>query len=432
MRIHVRPCFLALLLLSPFLAQANKLGINFQGNQHGFYVGYPVTATAFGIPVAHWTNMPDATSGSETIPLPGGGSLDVTWTCANTWTIQTDAPAAGDREVVYGYLDDPSGYYITLSGFSNVVDYTIQLIAASDDADSFFDAFLNWGGGTEYLSYSATNDGFAAPLSGLSTVSSTLTTNSIILSGITGAFPIRSTLAGILINYTAKSGDIVITNAVHRPDGILIDWFSPADQHIVAVCTNLMKDQFALIGDVLATYETTVPNDPARGFARVRAVNVMDFPDAALRDAVFDSIPFKYEPPDEIYDIDVENMTDLKGSDYGITNIAGLENLYNLTVLELPGNGLTSLNLSPFAHLTELYCNSNQLTHLDLSGCTNLNYVQCDNNQLTNLSSFVLNAQQGGLGTGSSVYVSGNPLSLYALTNQIPALQAYGVYVSGP
>lgn len=40
---------------------------------------------------------------------------------------------------------------------------------------------------------------------------------------------------------------------------------------------------------------------------------------------------------------------------------------------------------------------------------------------------------RGGLGTGDYVYVTGNPLSLDARTNQIPRLRnVYGVTVIGP
>jgi hypothetical protein len=36
----------------------------------------------------------------------------------------------------------------------------------------------------------------------------------------------------------------------------------------------------------------------------------------------------------------------------------------------------------------------------------------------------------GGLGAGDAVYLTGNPLSLFAITNQIPLLRdTYGVYV---
>ena len=83
-------------------------------------------------------------------------------------------------------------------------------------------------------------------------------------------------------------------------------------------------------------------------------------------------------------------------------------------------------------NLTDLRCSGNLLTQLDVSALVKLRDVNCSSNQLFDLSSFVANAARGGIGTGAVIRAGGNPLSQYAITNQIPALWHYGVAVWGP
>ncbi|MEI8139869.1 MAG: hypothetical protein WCI03_08380 [bacterium] len=123
------------------------------------------------------------------------------------------------------------------------------------------------------------------------------------------------------------------------------------------------------------------------------------------------------------------NVAELICSDnsLGTLDVSGLS---RLSVLACNDNDMTSLNLSGCYALTNLFCQRNQLSSLDISTCTNLTLVQCITNNLVDVSSFVTNALHGGLGTGDVVYLIGNPLSLDAITNQIPVLENYGVTVN--
>jgi Leucine-rich repeat (LRR) protein len=106
--------------------------------------------------------------------------------------------------------------------------------------------------------------------------------------------------------------------------------------------------------------------------------------------------------------------------------------LGRLSALDCSVNPLTSLSLSGCTNLTVLYCYSNQLTNLAVEDCLRLTLLDCSHNQLTDLATLVTNAVQGGLGAGDTVWLSGNPLSSFAVTNQIPILQAAGVTVNYP
>ena len=312
-----------------------------------------------------------------------------------------------------------------------------------------------------------------------------------------------------------------------------LDWSATTDRYIVATSDNLSTGQFEFVGPVLSTNHAAVTCVGAPAFYRVREVFVVDLP-ASLRGLITDAILKKYDPPGNIYDIDLPSILALNANGAGLSNASclvwcsGLTNLSistnqlhtldlsrcanlgkldcsvnQLTNLELSGsvtlsildcssNRLAALNVSGFPNLTELYCQFNfiqsldvsscpnlkylfcfgneltnlntaglahleslacvnnplrtldvtgdvsmrflycystLLTNLNLAGCTNLSEVNCSYNQLSDLSSFVSNAAVGGLGTGDTLHLESNPLSPYALTNQIPYLTNLGVVV---
>ena len=74
-----------------------------------------------------------------------------------------------------------------------------------------------------------------------------------------------------------------------------------------------------------------------------------------------------------------------------------------LTLLDCQQNDLTSLDVSNNPVLTNLQCGDNQLTTLDVSNSTNLTTLYCQSNQLTSLT----------LGTGIDL----NNLTLIAIDN---------------
>lgn len=114
-----------------------------------------------------------------------------------------------------------------------------------------------------------------------------------------------------------------------------------------------------------------------------------------------------------------------------LTNL-NLTGCTNLAILNCHHNLLSTLDVSGCYALKNLFCDNNNLSALDISSCTNLTTVVCTSNNFSEISSFITNASRGGLGTGDEVYLMGNPLSAFAITNQIPSLKSYGVTVYWP
>ena len=115
-----------------------------------------------------------------------------------------------------------------------------------------------------------------------------------------------------------------------------------------------------------------------------------------------------------------------------IDDLGGLGSLTNLTWLNLANNSVLELGeLAPLSNLRVIDVHSNSVTSLaGLEGLTQLDWLGVSENNISDLAPLVVNASVGGLGTGSVVYVGGNPLSDFALTNQIPVLSnTYGVIV---
>ena len=100
-------------------------------------------------------------------------------------------------------------------------------------------------------------------------------------------------------------------------------------------------------------------------------------------------------------------LQELRLSHNQIADVTPLANLKSLQELELWDNQIT--DVTPLANLTSL------------------KWLWLSSNQIEDLAPLVANT---GLGEGDRVYLSGNPLSTQALTEQIPALQAKGVEVS--
>lgn len=75
---------------------------------------------------------------------------------------------------------------------------------------------------------------------------------------------------------------------------------------------------------------------------------------------------------------------DLRSS--SLTDLTGIENFTNLTVLYCDYNQLTSLNISGLASLEYLSCSHNQLGILNLTGLVSLEDLICNNNSLTALN----------------------------------------------
>lgn len=122
-------------------------------------------------------------------------------------------------------------------------------------------------------------------------------------------------------------------------------------------------------------------------------------------------------------------------SENGLANIGSLSQLHALTRLELGFNPIEDISpLATLTHLTRLDLGYTNVENLDaLSGLTNLTSLPMWSCQVSDLSGLVTNASLGGLGPGDNVWLSGNPLTSFAQTNQIPILRnQYGVTIHWP
>jgi len=210
---------------------AAKIGINFQDDwiDDG---GAAVTDTSFGIPASDWYNVPRYPNSegapfatSNTIPLPGGGSLLLEWSAINTYSYYAAIPTSpgndpGADQVVYGYLDDSgTGYRVRLSGLRNsMADYKVTLIASSDSASGFTDASLAHSSGTDVIVYGVPDPGTVNSATGgvwaISPESPVISTgtenNTLQISGAPRSGSLRSTLAGFIIDYTPATANVPV------------------------------------------------------------------------------------------------------------------------------------------------------------------------------------------------------------------------------
>ena len=308
-----RPAALALPVAALMLGSAHAattVGLNFQVDfGESTYTGKPVTADAFGVPLANWFNlalMPDAVSTNQTVVLPGGGSLTVSWRAANAWYSgindlggQTLTP--GDDEVLWGYLDDGgSGYSVTISGLRGIsANYKLLTIAATDGGVGFSDVTVRAQTATNTLNY--TELAPFVPVGGggwaTSTVSSAFTTlsanDSVTIAGVARNGSTRSTLAGILLEYTGgvnaplvetqpttpvgtifKDGSFVLTSAASGTAPLAYQWRragTPIPGATNAAYTNLSA-QVADSGN----YDVVVTNLHGAATSTVAAVAVID------------------------------------------------------------------------------------------------------------------------------------------------------------
>jgi len=142
----------ALLIMSAVLAgslasttaRAAVVGINFQSSNSGS-LGAPVTADAFGVPLADWQNLPPKNGNTTYDPLDvAGGELTLSTKAGNYWSLYSDGfiPSPGDAEVAYGYADDHSGVTVNIGGLSSILgageSYSVQVVMASDAVTAFW------------------------------------------------------------------------------------------------------------------------------------------------------------------------------------------------------------------------------------------------------------------------------------------------------
>ena len=116
------------------------------------------------------------------------------------------------------------------------------------------------------------------------------------------------------------------------------------------------------------------------GAARGIVINATNFPDALFRSYVSN---FCDSNDDIVLTVEeIEAVTEIDVSGFGITNMKGLEYFSSLVTLKCAYNNLISLDLSRLPKLETLICMDNDLTLLDLSENSMLSYLYCWNNDL--------------------------------------------------
>jgi Leucine-rich repeat (LRR) protein len=125
------------------------------------------------------------------------------------------------------------------------------------------------------------------------------------------------------------------------------------------------------------------------------------------------------------------DLITLDAKQLGIRNLKGLENATNLTWLDLDTNNITDITpLTGLTNLQVLNLDANQLFDITpLAGLFNLDSLSLFGNQIGDIAPLVTNAVNNGLGPGDEVVLDSSTLNDYALSVEVPALQAKGVNV---
>jgi Leucine-rich repeat (LRR) protein len=120
-------------------------------------------------------------------------------------------------------------------------------------------------------------------------------------------------------------------------------------------------------------------------FSNITIAQTTAIPDAIFEQSLIDLGYDTGSPDGIVLTSNIDTITDLYISSWGITDLSGIEDFAALEELSCDLYQLTSLDLSQNTALSSLICNNTQLTNLDLSQNTALSYLKCDDNQLTSL-----------------------------------------------
>ena len=128
------------------------------------------------------------------------------------------------------------------------------------------------------------------------------------------------------------------------------------------------------------------------------------------------------------------NVNTIEFLDLAIRNISdltGIEDFIELSVLDCQSNHLTDLDLSQNTNLVEFQCFGNQIIELDISQNTNLIELYCSGNQLTSLdvsqnTDLVILHCAGNLITSMDISQNTDLTVLYAWGNWLTSLNTNG------
>ena len=150
---------------------------------------------------------------------------------------------------------------------------------------------------------------------------------------------------------------------------------------------------------------------------------IVIFPDANLEEAIKVYIG---KPQGDIYQSDLERLTELDASGRGIVDLTGIEYCTSLTVFYL-GAGLMGNNqisdltpLSSLTSLTELHLDNNQISDLmPLSSLTSLTWLGFDYNQISDLMPLSSLTSLTSLDLGNNQIRDLSPLSSLTSLNEL-------------
>ena len=108
------------------------------------------------------------------------------------------------------------------------------------------------------------------------------------------------------------------------------------------------------------------------------SADILPIPDANFKTALVSS--YDRDGDLEISYDEALRITRIDAPDKGITSVAGIEQMPNVTYINLKNNLLTSIDVSGCSGLQTLNLNNNQLTSLDVSSCNQLTALDCTEN----------------------------------------------------
>ena len=108
------------------------------------------------------------------------------------------------------------------------------------------------------------------------------------------------------------------------------------------------------------------------------SADILPIPDANFKTALVSS--YDRDGDLEISYDEALRITRIDAPDKGITSVAGIEQMPNVTYINLKNNLLTSIDVSGCSGLQTLNLNNNQLTSLDVSACNQLTALDCTEN----------------------------------------------------
>lgn len=132
------------------------------------------------------------------------------------------------------------------------------------------------------------------------------------------------------------------------------------------VKTHIFLSFFLLIHCICVAQTTSIPDN--------------NF-EQALIDLGYDSGPLD----NTVLTANINTVTNLDLSNLNITNLTGIEDFTELTILNCNNNAINILNVSQNTNLSELYCNNNLISNLNVTMNSALKIFWCNNNLLTNL-----------------------------------------------